>query len=127
MRDRVDKRCRYLDADSATGNINGGRFCLDLLSRDDNDLISHESIFRSARSLLPKLWGEVYPISELLDDLENYRPLRLHHLCQAAKLELLRLARSDKQDHQDAECLRKLWKHIQNLGDVWGMTDGLLI
>ncbi|KAH6884569.1 hypothetical protein B0T10DRAFT_608870 [Thelonectria olida] len=115
----------YLDADSATGNINGGRFCLDLLSRDDNDLISHESIFRSARSLLPKIWGEAYPVAEFLDDLENYRPLRLHHLCQAAKLELLRLARSERQDREEADNLRKLWQRVQNFGDEF--TDILLL
>ncbi|KAH7129207.1 hypothetical protein EDB81DRAFT_139836 [Dactylonectria macrodidyma] len=107
----------YLDADSATGNnINGGRLCMDLLSRDADDCISHEHIFLSVRSVLPKIWGEVYPVSELLDDLENYRPLRLFHLCQAAKLELLELARSKTLD-QDAAAVRKLWKHTQNFGD----------
>ncbi|KAH8685085.1 hypothetical protein BGZ61DRAFT_423526 [Ilyonectria robusta] len=106
----------YLDADSATGNINGGRLCMDLLSRDADDHISHERIFLSARSILPKIWGETYPVSELLDDLENYRPLRLFHLCQAAKLELMRLARSAIPDLDAAE-VHKLWKHTQNFGD----------
>ncbi|KAH7139888.1 hypothetical protein B0J13DRAFT_68774 [Dactylonectria estremocensis] len=106
----------YLDADSATGNINGGRLCMDLLSRDADDCISHEHIFLSVRSVLPKIWGDVYPVSELLDDLENYRPLRLFHLCQAAKLGLLELARSEARD-QDAADVRKLWKHTQNFGD----------
>lgn len=108
---------RYLDADSATGNINGGQLCMDLLSRDADDYISHERIFLSARSILPKIWGETYPVSELLDDLENYRPLRLFHLCQAAKLELMRLARSAIPD-PDAADVQKLWKHTQNFGDV---------
>ncbi|KAM0244216.1 hypothetical protein ACHAP5_006429 [Fusarium lateritium] len=110
---------RYLDADSATGNMNSGQFCLDFLSRDAHDYISHEHLFLSVRSALPKIWGEQYPVSELLDDLENYRPLRLYHLCQGAKLELLRLARSTDHDDVDASSLKKLWVHVERLGDVW--------
>ncbi|RGP74687.1 transcriptional regulatory [Fusarium sporotrichioides] len=108
---------RYLDADSATGNINSGQFCLDFLSRDAHDYISHEHLFQSVRSALPKIWGEQYPVSELLDDLENYRPLRLYHLCQGAKLELLRLARSTTHDGSEENSLKKLWRHVENFGD----------
>ncbi|KAF0638933.1 hypothetical protein FPSE5266_06621 [Fusarium pseudograminearum] len=110
---------RYLDADSATGNINSGQFCLDFLSREAHDYISHEHLFLSVRSALPKMWGEHYPVSELLDDLENYRPLRLYHLCQGAKLELLRLARSTTHDGSEASSLKKLWRNVEHFGDVW--------
>jgi hypothetical protein len=64
------------------------------------------------------MWGEQYPVSELLDDLENYRPLRLYHLCQGAKLELLRLARSTTQDGLEESSLKKLWRHVESFGDV---------
>ncbi|RKL10177.1 hypothetical protein BFJ70_g7980 [Fusarium oxysporum] len=114
---------RYLDADSATGNMNSGQFCLDFLSRDAHDYISHEHLFLSVRSALPKMWGEQYPISELLDDLENYRPLRLYHLCQGSKLELLRLARSTT--HGGYDDLKKLWRHVESFGDEF--ADILLL
>ena len=107
--------CRYLDADSATGNTSSGQFCLDFLSRDAHDYISHEHLFLSVRSALPKIWGEQYPVSELVDDLENYRPLRLYHLCQGAKLELLRLARSTTREEGS---LKKLWGNVESFGDV---------
>ncbi|TXB97686.1 hypothetical protein FocTR4_00011777 [Fusarium oxysporum f. sp. cubense] len=113
----------YLDADSATGNMNSGQFCLDFLSRDAHDYISHEHLFLSVRSALPKMWGEQYPISELLDDLENYRPLRLYHLCQGSKLELLRLARS--KTHGGYDDLKKLWRHVESFGDEF--ADILLL
>ncbi|KAK2690098.1 hypothetical protein QWA68_010042 [Fusarium oxysporum] len=113
----------YLDADSATGNMNSGQFCLDFLSRDAHDYISHEHLFLSVRSALPKMWGEQYPISELLDDLENYRPLRLYHLCQGSKLELLRLARSTT--HGGYDDLKKLWRHVESFGDEF--ADILLL
>ncbi|KIL93908.1 hypothetical protein FAVG1_02470 [Fusarium avenaceum] len=115
----------YLDADSATGNMNSGQFCLDFLSRDAHDYISHEHLFLSVRSALPKIWGEQYPVSELLDDLENYRPLRLYHLCQGAKLELLRLARSTNHDEYDSSSLKKLWVHVERFGDEF--ADILLL
>ncbi|GKU06128.1 transcription factor [Fusarium langsethiae] len=115
----------YLDADSATGNINSGQLCLDFLSRDAHDYISHEHLFLSVRSALPKIWGEQYPVSELLDDLENYRPLRLYHLCQGAKLELLRLARSTTRDGPEEGSLKKLWRHVENFGDEF--VDILLL
>lgn len=103
---------------------------MDLLARDANDLISHDNIFRSVRSVLPKIWGETYPVAEILDDLENYRPLHLFHLCQAAKLELLRLARSTIQSEEHEDGLQKLWQHIENFGDVCEMKslhDGSLL
>jgi len=109
---------RYLDADSATGNMSSGQFCLDFLSRDAHDYISHEHLFLSVRSALPKIWGEQYPVSELVDDLENYRPLRLYHLCQGAKLELLRLARSTTRDGSEEASLKKLWGNVESFGDV---------
>ncbi|KAF5002743.1 hypothetical protein FGRMN_140 [Fusarium graminum] len=112
----------YLDADSATGNMNSGQFCLDFLSRDAHDYISHEHLFLSVRSALPKIWGEQYPVSELLDDLENYRPLRLYHLCQGAKLELLRLARSTT---QDTSSLKRLCIQVERFGDEF--ADILLL
>lgn len=115
----------YLDADSATGNINSGQFCLDFLSREAHDYISHEHLFLSVRSALPKMWGEHYPVSELLDDLENYRPLRLYHLCQGAKLELLRLARSTTHDGSEASSLKKLWRNVEHFGDEF--VDILLL
>ncbi|KAM0425748.1 hypothetical protein ACHAPT_008996 [Fusarium lateritium] len=105
----------YLDADSATGNVHGGQLCMDFSSREASDYISHERLFLSGRSILPKIWGDDYPVAETLDDLENYRPLRLYHLCQGAKLELLRLARSTTAS--DNVSLQRLWQHIQNFGD----------
>ena len=119
----VNPSRRYLDADSASGNANCGRLCTDLLARDTNDFISHDNLFRSARSVLPKIWGETYPVTELLDDLENYRPLRLYHLCQAAKLDLLRLTRSAGHSQQDDVSPQKLWENIQNFGDVCDFPD----
>ncbi|KAF4959440.1 hypothetical protein FGADI_1661 [Fusarium gaditjirri] len=113
----------YLDADSATGNMNSGQFYLDFLSRDAHDYISHEYLFLSVRSALPKMWGEQYPISEILDDMENFRPLRLAHLCQGSKLELLRLARSTT--HGGHDDLKKLWRHVENFGDEF--ADILLL
>ncbi|KPM45235.1 hypothetical protein AK830_g1343 [Neonectria ditissima] len=115
----------YLDADSASGNANCGQLCTDLLARDANVLISHDNLFRSARSVLPKMWGEVYPVAELLDDLENYRPLRLYHLCQAAKLDLVRLTRSTSHGQQGDTSPKRLWQHIQNFGDEF--ADILLL
>ncbi|KAJ3510427.1 hypothetical protein NM208_g15530 [Fusarium decemcellulare] len=96
----------YLDADSATGNLHSGKFCMDFSSRDANNYISHDHLFRSARSILPKIWGGMYPVSELLDDLENYRPLQTQ----------------DKPDSSDAQ---KLWQYIENLGDEF--ADILLL
>lgn len=89
---------------------------MDFSSREASDYISHERLFLSGRSILPKIWGEDYPVTEILDDLENYRPLRLYHLCQGAKLELLRLARSTA--GPDNVSLQRLWRHIQCFGDV---------
>ncbi|KAI8653807.1 Zn(2)-C6 fungal-type domain-containing protein [Fusarium sp. Ph1] len=113
----------YLDADSATGNVHGGQLCMDFSSREASDYISHERLFLSVRSILPKIWGDNYPVTEILDDLENYRPLRLYHLCQGAKLELLRLARSAT--GPDNASLRRLWRHIQSFGDEF--ADILLL
>lgn len=89
---------------------------MDFSSREATDYISHERLFLSVRSVLPKIWGDEYPVPEILDDLENYRPLRLYHLCQGAKLELLRLARLPT--GPDNVSLQTLWRHIQSFGDV---------
>lgn len=43
--------------------------------------LSLERIYRNARISGRRCWGEEYPEDELLDDLENYRPLEaLHHV-----------------------------------------------
>lgn len=48
--------------------------------------IAHERIFQQASVCLPKIWGEQYPASEVLDDMENSRGLSLLQACQRLKL-----------------------------------------
>ncbi|RMD40597.1 hypothetical protein DV735_g4535, partial [Chaetothyriales sp. CBS 134920] len=99
------------------GSITGGRLWLDLLSEDPDSPVSYDALFYSARSCLAKVWGAQYPVSELLDDMENYRPLHFLHLCQKPKLDLLHLTATSNLGHNDAEGRQKLWKQLTKLGD----------
>ncbi|KIW65478.1 hypothetical protein, variant [Phialophora macrospora] len=107
----------YMDIYLALGSMNSGRLWMDLLSEDSDSPISYDALFYSARSCLPKLWGPQYPISELLDDLENYRPLHFLHLCQKPKLDILNLAKASSLGHNDKEGRQQLWKELTRLGD----------
>uniref|UniRef100_A0A0C4DII4 Uncharacterized protein n=1 Tax=Fusarium oxysporum (strain Fo5176) TaxID=660025 RepID=A0A0C4DII4_FUSOF len=127
---------RYEACDSETTgasllHLDGIRLFLRPYLRDDGQATEKKLpcvaqamlLYTFVRSALPKMWGEQYPISELLDDLENYRPLRLYHLCQGSKLELLRLARSTT--HGGYDDLKKLWRHVESFGDEF--ADILLL
>lgn len=118
-----------MDINFALGNPNGGRLWMDLLSETaKNTPLSHDRLFHSARSCLPKIWGAQYPVSELFDDLENYRPLHFLHSCQRPKLAILRLSTaassatrhgghySQADDHR-LGCQR-LWNRIREIGEV---------
>ncbi|RMZ84260.1 hypothetical protein DV738_g806, partial [Chaetothyriales sp. CBS 135597] len=100
-----------------SGSITGGRLWLDLLSEDPDSPISYDALFYSARSCLSKLWGAQYPVSELLDDMENYRPLYFLHRCQKPKLDILRLTTTSNLGLNDAEGRQHLWKELTKLGD----------
>ncbi len=91
---------------------------MDLLSEDVDSPVSYDGLFYSARSCLPKLWGAQYPTSEMLDDMENYRPLHFLHLCQKPKLGILNLANKSSLGQDDTEGRKQLWKELTKLGDV---------
>lgn len=114
----------YMDIYLAFSSMAGGRLWLDLLSEDANSPVSYDGLFYSARSCLPKLWGAQYPVSELLDDLENYRPLHFLHLCQKPKLGILNLATSSDMGRSDRAGQQQLWKELTKLGDVRACTVG---
>ncbi|EXJ73475.1 uncharacterized protein A1O5_03236 [Cladophialophora psammophila CBS 110553] len=107
----------YMDIYLAFSSMAGGRLWMDLLSEDADSPVSYDGLFYSARSCLPKLWGTQYPISELLDDLENYRPLHFLHLCQKPKLSILNLATSSDMGRSDRAGRQQLWKELTKLGD----------
>ena len=107
-----------MDIYFALGSMNGGKLWMDLLSEAADSPISYDGLFYSARSCLPRLWGAQYPISELLDDMENYRPLHFLHLCQKPKLGILNLANQSSLGHNDGEGRQQLWKNLKKLGEV---------
>ena len=107
-----------MDVYFALGNINGGRLWMDLFSEAADSPISHDRLFHNARSCLPKLWGAQYPTSELLDDLENYRPLHFLHVCQKPKLGILNLANTSNSGPGEENGRQQLWKQIREIGEV---------
>ncbi|KAH0843756.1 putative transcriptional regulatory protein [Fonsecaea pedrosoi] len=107
----------YMDVYLAFSSMASGKLWMDLLSEDADSPVSYDGLFYSARSCLPKLWGPQYPVSELLDDLENYRPLHLLHLCQKPKLSILNLAASPDMGRGDKAGRQRLWKELTKLGD----------
>jgi len=110
-----------MDADNATSNPVAGQFCSSFSSRPPRDCLSHEKLFLNVRLILPHIWGDAYPIVELLDDMENYRPLRLYHLCQVSKLELLALAKLKEHNATLEIEWRKLWLSIKDIEHVGEM------
>ena len=66
---------------------------------------------------VPQLWDTEYPVNELLDDIENYRPLKLVHLCQKFKLRVWKLGKSIVQN-TGSEDIHDLWNEIEQLGEV---------
>lgn len=62
-------------------------------------------------------------MEELLDDVENYRPLKLLAECQPLKLLTLDLGVLAKRGQLDSQRMENLWSRIQRLEEVGQFGD----
>lgn len=72
------------------------------------------------RSCYPTIWGAEYPTSELIDDMENYRPLHFLHLCQKPKLDILSLATTANHGQVDEGGRQRVSQRVKEIGEVGG-------
>lgn len=102
----------------ALGALGGGQLSLDLMEAPLDSPVHFDRLFEEARVCLPQFWDDEYPEGELLDDLENYRPLKFVHLCQKFKLRVWNLGKSIIQNGTNLEESQNLWNDLEQLGEV---------
>ncbi|EXJ79542.1 hypothetical protein A1O3_07821 [Capronia epimyces CBS 606.96] len=108
-----------VDTSLALGNLRGGELTQDLLSLRADSHLHQDRLFQEARTCLPRIWGANYPPEQLLDDLENYRPLSLLQACEKLKIELWSLGITSTNAAVDQRDLDLLWQKIETAGQVF--------
>lgn len=103
----------YLDVMLALGGAGDGGLSFDLMRAPVNSPVHFDRLFEEARVCVPQLWGTEYPVEELLDDIENYRPLKFVHTCQKLKLRIWKYGRST-----DTKTREELMHDIETTGQV---------
>lgn len=102
----------------ALGGVSGGQLSMDLMRAPLDSPVHFDRLFEEARVCVPQLWDVEYPVDELLDDIENYRPLKFVHLCQKLKLRIWSLGRALIQNAADLEESYSVWEEIEQIGEV---------
>lgn len=102
----------------ALGSMNGGQLSLYLMSVPADSPVLFNTLFEEARVCVAQLWGSTYPVEELLDDIENYRPLKFLNEAQTLKLQVWKLGIASKRDRVDFEDMEQIWNRIEHLGEV---------
>jgi hypothetical protein len=105
-----------LDTTLALSNLGGGQLMQDLLQADSH--INQDRLFQEARTCLPRIWGSGYPAEQLLDDIENYRPLSLIQACFKLKTEVCSIGITSGRMAVDQSDLDRLWQKIETAGQV---------
>jgi len=100
--------------------MGGGRLTTDLMNAPADSPVCYNKLFEEARLCAPQLWGSAYPAQELLDDIENYRPLKFLHACQRLKLRVWRLGVKTLSAGTQASQSNSgdLWSDIMRTGEV---------
>jgi hypothetical protein len=109
---------RLLDTSLALGNLHGGDLAHHLLSQRADSHMHQDRLFQEARTCLPRIWGAEYPPEQLLDDIENYRPLSLLQACEKLKVDLWNLGITSKSVSVEQSDLDRLWQKIETAGQV---------
>lgn len=102
----------------ALGGQGDGKLSMYLMDEPSNSPISFDRLFEEVRVCVPQLWGAEYPAEELLDDIENYRPLKFLYSCQALKLRIWKTGRTIIQGEDHIDGGNELWEDITQLGQV---------
>jgi len=104
----------------ALGGMGGGHLTTDLMNAPAESPVCYSRLFEESRVCVPQLWGSEYPAEELLDDIENYRPLKFLHACQELKLSVWRLGLGGTPmgDQAPRPNSRNLWREIVQVGEV---------
>lgn len=102
----------------ALGGLGDGRLSMDLINEPLESPVSFDRLFDEARVCVPQLWGSDYPIEELIDDIENYRPLKFLYACQKLKLRVWKTGKAVVSGAQEVVSTGVLWKDIEQLGQV---------
>lgn len=102
----------------ALGSMNGGRLSSYLMSVPAESPVFFNTIFEEARVCVAQLWGTAYPVEELLDDMENYRPLKFLNECQILKLRVWELGIASRRDQVEFEIMDETWTRIEHLGEA---------
>lgn len=98
--------------------MGGGRLASYLVSAPKESPVQFSNVFEEARVCLPQIWGSEYPVDELIDDVENYRPLRLLFECQILKLATWELGVLARRGDIDPLKMHDLWCAIQRHEEV---------
>jgi hypothetical protein len=105
-----------VDTHLALGNLGVGQLTQDLLQADSH--LHQDRLFQEARTCLPRMWGSEYPAEQLLDDLENYRPLSFLQACAKLKVEVWTLSMGFRRTTVDQRSLDQLWQKVKLDGQV---------
>ena len=107
---------RYLDAVGGQGLCS--QSLLSRISQSTLPSLSLERIFQNARISGRHCWGEEYPEDELLDDLENYRPLEALHRVFLLRSRIWELAVAKYKGKRCPDTPETLMKEIKEIGEV---------
>lgn len=77
-------------------------------------------LFAFARSSYRWIHGDHYPMEEVQDDLENYRPLEMIHYDYIFRYRLCRAARSISTGEAPSESARDIWDDLVDFKEVCG-------
>lgn len=102
----------------ALGSMGGGHLSLYLISAPPGSPVTFNTLFEEARVCVAQLWGSEYPVEELLDDVENYRPLKFINECQILKLQVWQLGIAATKNEIEPGAMEETWFKIQRLGEV---------
>ncbi|KAJ9645413.1 hypothetical protein H2204_000992 [Knufia peltigerae] len=103
-----------VDTHLALGNLGVGQLTQELLQADSH--LHQDRLFQEARTCLPRMWGPEYPAEQLLDDLENYRPLSFIQACAKLKVEVWNLGLALRGLTVNQSSLDQLWQKIKHNG-----------
>lgn len=102
----------------ALGSMKGGQLSSYLMSVPANSPVLFNTLFEEARVCVAQIWGDAYPVEEILDDVENYRPLKFLNECQILKLQVWELGILSRRDRAIFEDMKETWTRIEHLGEV---------
>lgn len=114
-------RQSYLDVMLAMASMSRGQLASYLMSAPINSPVNFNNLFEDARVCVPQLWGPAYPVEELLDDVQNYRPLKFLGECQELKLVTWEVGVLARRGYVEPQRIESLWTKIQHLEEV-GLT-----